>query len=99
MFASSRSVVTTKRIRINRERRSTRRGLQKRDGLQVGALDGKDAIVRGGHRRSNHKWRDGKLSNRRIRKQGNDDQSALYGHRTPCMEADYRAARPDVLVD
>ena len=28
-----------------------------------------------------------------------DDRSALHEHRTPCMEAHNRAARPDVLVD
>ena len=28
-----------------------------------------------------------------------DDRSALHGHRTPCMEAHYRAARQDVFVD
>ena len=50
-FASRRSVVTKKRIGINRERHARRRLLQNRDGLQVGALDGKVAIVTGAQRR------------------------------------------------
>jgi len=44
-------VVTKNRIGINRERHARRRLLQNRDGLQVGALDGKIAIVTGAQRR------------------------------------------------
>src|SRR5262245_40524895 len=46
------------------------------------------------------KWRDSTLSKSKNAKAGQrDDRSALYEHRTPCMEAHHRAARPDVLVD
>jgi hypothetical protein len=55
-----------------------RRLLQNRDGLQVGALDGKVAIVTGAQRRWATQWRDSKLSNRRTRKQGNVTTEAVY---------------------